>query len=89
MGNLYLVDRPMASSGLALAADDEDAVVVLVQDGVYADISGLRQQGRAVYAVKRDLERRGLCEHLADGVEPVEFGALVDLIVQHKVVNFA
>ena len=89
MGNLYLVDKPYGANGLALAAQDEEAVVVLVQDGVYLDVSGLRKAGRPVYAVRRDIERRGLGKHLADGVKAIGFDDLVDLIVAHKVVNFA
>jgi sulfur relay protein TusB/DsrH len=89
MGNLYLVDQPFGSNGLALAARDEEAIVVLVQDGVYLDVSELSKAGRPVYAVKRDIERRGLGNRLPDGVKALAFGELVDLIVAHKVVNFA
>lgn len=89
MSNLYLIDQPMAGSALALAADDPDALVVLIQDGVYADLSSLRKAGRSVYAVQRDLERRGLGGRLASAVKPIGFDELVDLIVEHKVVNFA
>lgn len=89
MGNLYLVDQPFGSNGLALAARDEEAIVVLVQDGVYLDASELSKAGRPVYTVKRDVERRGLGNRLPDGVKALGFGELVDLIVAHKVVNFA
>lgn len=89
MGNLYLVDQPFGSNGLALAARDEEAIVVLVQDGVYLDVSEPSKAGRPVYAVKRDVERRGLGNRLSDSVKSLEFGELVDLIVAHKVVNFA
>jgi sulfur relay protein TusB/DsrH len=89
MGNLYLVDQPVGANGLALAAQDDEAVVVLIQDGVYLDVSVLKKAGRPVHAVKRDVERRGLGKRLADGVKTIGFDELVDLIVAHKVVNFA
>ena len=89
MGNLYLVDQPFGANGLALAAQDGEAIVVLIQDGVYLDVSALSKAGRSVYAVKRDIERRGLGKHLVDGVKAIGFDELVDLIVAHKVVNFA
>ena len=89
MSNLYLVDQPFGANGLALAAQDNEAVVVLIQDGVSLDISALSRAGRPVYAVKRDAERRGLGKRLADGVKAIDFDELVDLIVAHKVVNFA
>jgi sulfur relay protein TusB/DsrH len=89
MGNLYLIDEPFGGNGLALAAKDDEAVVVLIQDGAFLDISALGRAGRPVYAVKRDVERRGLGKRLPDGVKTIGFDELVDLIVAHKVVNFA
>ena len=89
MANLYLIDQPFGGNGLALAQHDDEAIVVLVQDGVYLDVSSLGNGARPVYAVKKDLERRGLAEQAAPRVRPIDFGELVDLIVAHKVVNFA
>lgn len=88
MGNLYLVDQPYGANGLALAAKDDEAIVVLIQDGVYLDVSEVSKAGRPLYAVKRDVERRGLGKRLSSGVKHVGFDELVDLIVDHKVVNF-
>lgn len=89
MGNMYLIDKPSAAGALALAAQDDGAIVVLIQDGVFLDVSDLKKAGRSVYAVKRDVDRRGLGERLAAGVQPIGFDELVDLIVANKVVNFA
>lgn len=89
MSNLYLVDQPLAGNALAFAADDSDALVVLIQDGVYADVSSVRAAGRPVYAIERDIERRGLGKRLDGTVKPIDFDQLVDLIVDHKVINFA
>jgi len=89
MGNLYLLDQPSGSNGLALAARDDEAIVVLIQDGVYLDVSEIGKAGRPVYAVKRDVDRRGLGKRLSNGVKAIGFDELVDLIVAHKVVNFA
>jgi sulfur relay protein TusB/DsrH len=89
MGNLYLVDKPYGANGLGLAAQDDEAVVVLIQDGVYLDLSEVSKAGRPLNAVKRDIERRGLANQLPSSVKAVGFDELVDLIVDHKVVNFA
>ena len=89
MSNLYLVDRPFAATALELAGDDPDAVVVLIQDGVYADVSKLKATGRAVYAIARDAERRGLAARLSPAIRQIGFDQLVDLIVDNKVINFA
>ena len=89
MANLYLIDQPFGGNGLALAQHDDEAIIVLIQDGVNLDTSSLGNGAKPVYAVKKDLERRGLAEQAARGVRPIDFGELVDLIVAHKVVNFA
>jgi len=89
MGNLYLVDRPFGANGLALAVRDGDAIVALIQDGVYLDTAELQKAGRRVYAIQRDVERRGYGPRLAEGVKQIGFEELVDLIVANKVVNFA
>ena len=89
MANLYLIDQPFGSNGLALAQHDDEAIIVLIQDGVNLDVSTLGNGAKPVYAVKKDLERRGLAKPAARRVKPIDFGELVDLIVAHKVVNFA
>jgi len=89
MANLYLIDQPFGGNGLALAQHDDEAIIVLIQDGVNLDTSRLGNGAKPVYAVKKDLERRGLAEQAARRVRPIDFGELVDLIVAHKVVNFA
>ena len=89
MANLYLIDQPFGGNGLALAQHDDEAVIVLIQDGVNIDVSKLGNGARPVYAVKKDLERRGLVQQAARKVKPIDFGELVDLIVAHKVINFA
>lgn len=89
MANLYLIDQPFGGNGLALNEHDDEAIVVLVQDGVFLDFSALGNGAKPIYAVKRDVERRGLVERLPRHVKPIDFGELVDLIVAHKVINFA
>ena len=89
MANLYLIDQPFGGNGLALAQHDDEAIIVLIQDGVNLDVSTLGNGVKPVYAVKKDLERRGLAQEKARRVKPIDFGDLVDLIVAHKVINFA
>ena len=89
MANLYIIDRPVGRNGLALAAIDPDARVVLIQDGVYLGLVGSEAIGPSVYAIERDVTRRGLARRMADGVELIDYAAFVDLVVANKVVNFA
>jgi sulfur relay protein TusB/DsrH len=86
-GEPYLIDQPFGAA--AGPAHDDEAIIVLVQDGVNLDVSTLGNGHHPVYAVKKDLERRGLTKQAAHRVKPIDFGELVDLIVAHKVVNFA
>jgi tRNA 2-thiouridine synthesizing protein B len=84
---LYLVDKLYGQSGLKLAALDEEAKVVLIQDGVFLDASGL--SGAEVYALSEDVEKRGLQNVIPSSVKRIDYGELVDLIVENKVYNFA
>lgn len=88
MANVYLIDQPAGGAAVDLATRDSDAAVVLIQDGVYLDVSALKKAGRPLYAVKRDVDKRGLSNRL-DGVKAIGFDGLVDLIMANKVVNFA
>ena len=89
MANLYLLDRPFGRAGIDLALRDRRAKAVLIQDGAYLDCRALLGAGVDVYVVGRDLERRGLVGRVAAPVRIIDHGGLVDLIVEHKVVNFA
>lgn len=89
MANLYLIDRPFGENGLALARNDGDAAIVLIQDGVYFDVGEFTKNGNSVYAIRRDLEERGLDGRLPEAVKRIDYGELVDLVLQHRVINFA
>ena len=88
MGNVYLVDRPSGQNGLDLALVDGEAKVVLVQDGVYLDVASLHVAGAEIYAVERDVEKRGLRHRLPGYINVINYGRLVDLVVENRVVNF-
>jgi sulfur relay protein TusB/DsrH len=62
---------------------------VLLQDGVYLDPTPALQASLPVLAVQDDVAKRGLEDRVAAGVRRIDYGELVDLIVDHKVVNFA
>lgn len=90
MANLYLIDKRFGQNGLNVAAgDDDDAQVVLIQDGVYLDTASLATDGKKIYAVKQDVEKRGLQERISPATQLVDYGELVDLLLSNKVINFA
>ena len=79
---LYLIDEPLADVGLRTAADDPDAHVVLIQDGVYLS----PELDAQVSAVARDVDVRGVT--LPPEVEPISYDRLVELIVETEVRSF-
>ena len=89
MANLYLIGSTAGRNGLELAKEDSDARVVLIQDGVYLDASFVAQSGRKVYALQKDVEKRGLTSRVPAAVELIDYGELVDLMFENKIINFA
>jgi sulfur relay protein TusB/DsrH len=89
VANLYLIDRPFGHPGLELAKADPDASVVFIQDGVYLGLRPSSPVGTRVYAILDDVTKRGLGGRLSENVQLIDYGKLVDLIVENKVVNFA
>jgi len=76
-------------SCLRLAQDGH--ALLLIEDGVYAATqAGAAASGLAgalarlkVYALKPDLDARGMTASLAAGVETVDYAGFVDLVAAH------
>ncbi|MEF8782173.1 MAG: hypothetical protein V5A39_14185 [Haloarculaceae archaeon] len=79
---LYLVDKPMADLAFRTAAGDDDAQVVLVQDGVVLE----PDLDVPTYAVARDVEVRGV--DLPAGVEQITYDRLIELVVEQETRSF-
>jgi tRNA 2-thiouridine synthesizing protein B len=73
----------------------QGAAVLLIEDGVYAAardtaVSQQVQQAMksvAIYALKPDVEARGMQNRVMDGVRLVDYGGFVDLVVDHNAVQ--
>lgn len=69
--------------GSCLQFIGNDDALVLLEDGVYAAITGvdcgLERLSCKVYAVAADVEARGLGPRLYDGVTVISYEAFVDL----------
>jgi sulfur relay protein TusB/DsrH len=85
---LYLIDKPLAENALALARLDDGAKIALIQDGVYVDVADLADS-HEIFAIADDVTKRGLASLLDSRIKVIEYGDLVDLIVDDKVYNFA
>lgn len=79
---LYLVDKPLAELAFEIAAADDDARLVLIQDGVLVD----PPPEVPTYAVEKDVDVRGV--DLPDGVERIPYARLLELILEHEVKTF-
>ena len=79
---LYLIDKPLADLGFRTAARDDDARIVLIQDGVLLD----PDLDVPTYAVERDVAVRGV--DLPDAVEPIAYEGLVELLFSYEVKTF-
>jgi tRNA 2-thiouridine synthesizing protein B len=93
---LYMVNKSPLMFGnlksvLRIAPAGEP--ILLYEDGVYAAVKGAASQDlvrqaleqRPVYAVRADLEARGLTA-LVDGIQVVDYDGFVQLVEQHHVV---
>jgi tRNA 2-thiouridine synthesizing protein B len=87
-------ERNALESCLRLAASG--ASVLLIEDGVIAALAGTPAGDRIAeragdlkfYALGPDIDARGLGDRpLIDGVEIVDYGGFVDLVVAHDAVN--
>lgn len=85
---LFLIDMQHRKLGFEYAKMDDEAKVVLIQDGVYTKGDELPDVPE-IYAVKEDVERRAVEKRLGDKVKLIDYDQLVDLIMDNKVINFA
>ncbi len=81
-------DRPALDSALKTG----EGAILLIEDGVYAAVKGGQAEAKIkaalgrfkVYALKADLEARGVADRVADGVSVVDYGGFVDLVAEHR-----
>jgi len=73
----------------------QGCAVLLVEDGVYAAAKGTAVSKQLqdalktvpIYALKPDVEARGMQNRVLDGVKLVDYGGFVDLVAEHNTVQ--
>jgi tRNA 2-thiouridine synthesizing protein B len=73
----------------------QGSAVLLIEDGVYAAVSGTAVSKQvqealkrvSIYALKPDVEARGMQNRVIDGIRLVDYGGFVDLVVEHNAVQ--
>lgn len=81
--------------GTCLRFARKGSALLLIEDGVYAagrDTAVAKQMQDAlqrvqVYALKPDVEARGMQNRVMDGVRLVDYGGFVDLVAEHDAVQ--
>jgi tRNA 2-thiouridine synthesizing protein B len=92
---LYMVNKsPLMFGNLksALRIAPAGEPILLYEDGVYAAVAGAASEGtirqalerHPVYALKADLEARGLTG-LVDDIQVIDYDGFVELVEQHDV----
>jgi len=69
--------------------------VLLIEDGIYAATAGGAAEGQVraaaanvkFFALKPDMEARGVAAKAMDGVTLVDYGGFVDLVAEHGTPN--
>jgi tRNA 2-thiouridine synthesizing protein B len=83
------LDRNSLDTVLSTAAE---GAILLIEDGVYAATKGNAFEGKLksamgkfkIYALKGDLEARGIADRVTDGINAVDYGGFVDLVAEYK-----
>jgi len=78
-----------------LAHAEKGSAILLIEDGVYAALKNTSYSTKltnamknvAVYALKPDLDARGVQSRVLDGVKLVDYGGFVDLVTEHNTVQ--
>jgi len=92
---LHIVNKsPLDRNSLdtCLATAQPGGVLLLIEDGVYAATNGNAAQAKLqqamgslkVYALRADLEARGMADRVIEGVSLVDYGGFVDLVTEHN-----
>ncbi|MDA1118178.1 MAG: sulfurtransferase complex subunit TusB [Proteobacteria bacterium] len=95
---LHTVNKsPFEHTALAtcLTYARQGSAVLLIEDGVYAaagDTAVSKQVQEAlkrvsIYALKPDVEARGMQNRVMDGIRLVDYGGFVDLVAEHNAVQ--
>ena len=83
---VYLVDEVHLDVAMAHASMDKEAHIVLLQDAVYAALTG-KVHG-AAFALDVDVARRGLGGKMPRSIRVIGSSDLVQMMEKEKVVNF-
>jgi len=83
---LYMTDKTGGLVAASYLKFDDQANVFLVQDGLY--LSPKLFEGKNVYVLAAEVDERGLNNILPKSYKRVDYGDIIDLIVEQKIISF-
>jgi len=93
----FVTDTDPMSVKLALEHKDSEVGICLLQDAVYFGCKGKNGNGKLaeaikhdiqVFAAKKDVELRGLTELIHPEIKVLEYGEIIDLVLNYeRIVN--
>jgi sulfur relay protein TusB/DsrH len=93
----FVTDTDPTSITLAVGHKDSEVGICLLQDAVYFGCRGKKgneilaeamERGLAVFVAKKDVQLRGLTRLLRPEIKVLDYGQIIDLILNYeKVVN--
>ena len=98
MTMLHTVNKsPLQNSTLdtCLRMSKDGSSILLIEDGIYAAMGGTAFSDRIkeamktkkIYALKPDVDARGIQGKVMDGIEQVDYAGFVNLVVEHDKVQ--
>lgn len=98
MSMLHTVNKsPLQNSTLdsCLRMSKDGSSILLIEDGIYAAMNGTAvsdkikeaMKTKKIYALKPDVDARGVQGKVMDGIEQVDYAGFVNLVVEHEKVQ--
>jgi tRNA 2-thiouridine synthesizing protein B len=98
MSMLHTVNKsPFDKNTLAacLRTSKDGSSILLIEDGIYAAMTGTAisdqikeaMKTKKVYALKPDVDARGVQDKVMEGVEQIDYTGFVNLVVEHNSVQ--
>lgn len=84
--SIYIMDKTNIETGISYAKMDEEAKIILIQDGLYA--SPELFEGMKVFAFSDEVTERGLDEILPQSIEKITYDEGIDIMADEKIISF-
>lgn len=84
--SIYIMDKTNIETGISYAKMDENAKIILIQDGLYASPEIF--EGLKVFAFIDEVIERGLEDILPKSVERINYDEGIDIMTDEKIISF-